>query len=297
MRAANLRRRHPVVTSAYSLMPLLAYANPMQSKKPPGIEVVVRLTASKPELTKAQRNDLYRSIEEGGLDPAQCRLEEDPYKPSTSVPSGRKRSRQIRTVPPFFPKEEVRIVRITHLQSRSIFSIEISGAERHGYKGTIADKERQRSLDGGWENLTESARHWAEDVKGEFVDPDLWAELRRRREFLTGDQHPDSANTPFTRSEQAEITEQLQKIKEYVKEAYSLSIEQREHTERRFDEAEDASRRVGRKDWLLMFGGALFSLILSAVVPPEVIQHILAMAAQGLGHLFGRQAPPGLPPH
>jgi hypothetical protein len=77
---------------------------------------------------------------------------------------------------------------------------------------------------------------------------------------------------------------------------HSLSPEQTAHLDERFDQAEAASQRMGRKDWLLLFGGALFSLILSAVVPPEVVQHTLILAAQSLGHLFGRESSPQIPP-
>jgi hypothetical protein len=80
-----------------------------------------------------------------------------------------------------------------------------------------------------------------------------------------------------------------------VKRTYSLSVEQVKHVEQRFDQAEDASRRLGRKDWFLLFLGTVSSLILPALVPPEVVQHIFIAAAHGLGHLFGYEPPPGLP--
>jgi hypothetical protein len=270
-----------------------------------------------PELTTFQRNDLYERIEEGGLNPAQCDLTD------TSEPE----KIRTRTVYSFFrPRvvignEEIRIpgrraARITHLPSGSFFDIKIESREQFrsqtvrasspygltapqkpncSYTATIAGEQRYAGSD--WDWCLRDVRRWATDVKRECVDRDLWAELRRGGDFLGRGRQINIANTPFTPDEQAKIAEQLQNIKEYVKMTYSLSIDQAERVEARFDEAEDASQRIGRKDWLLLFGGALFSLILSAMVPPDVVQHSLIMAAQGLGHLFGPAPPPGLPPH
>jgi hypothetical protein len=55
--------------------------------------------------------------------------------------------------------------------------------------------------------------------------------------------------------------------------------------------------RMGRKDWLMLFNGALFSLVLTDLIPAEAVQHILLMTLHGLGHLFGIGAPPMHLPH
>ena len=66
--------------------------------------------------------------------------------------------------------------------------------------------------------------------------------------------------------------------------------------EARLDEAEEASRRIGRKDWLMAFNGAVFSLILTDLLPAQAAEHILVMTLAGLGHLFGIGSPPQLLP-
>jgi hypothetical protein len=43
---------------------------------------------------------------------------------------------------------------------------------------------------------------------------------------------------------------------------------------------------MGRKDWGLLFGGAVFSLILADVITPGMAGHILIMIEHGIGHLF-----------
>jgi hypothetical protein len=82
-----------------------------------------------------------------------------------------------------------------------------------------------------------------------------------------------------------------------VKKTYSLSSEQMSRVEARLEEAEAATRRIGRKDWLLLLCGVMFTVIVTDLVPPEAVQHVLAMALHGLDHLFGGGGRrPQLPP-
>ena len=258
-----------------------------------------------PKLTKVQRNDLYMSILAGGLDPADCDLTEI-YEPE-----------QTRTVPIYslfritqvhsrheLQRPARRITQIKHVSSSSTYHVTITFYQNeHGigtrpvyfYGRAIEDQRLSGGLY-GWQGCLDGAYKWAADVKRKYVDPDYWAQLRRRRDFLAEAQRQDLVNTPFKPEEQAEIANQLQAIKDYVSLTYSLSAEQAERIDRRFGDIHDASRRLGRKDWLLLFGGAMLSLILSAVAPPEAVQHILTMAAQGLGHLFGGEPSRPLPP-
>jgi hypothetical protein len=69
----------------------------------------------------------------------------------------------------------------------------------------------------------------------------------------------------------------------------SFSDEQLSLIEARFDQAEEAARHIGRKDWLLLFSGVIFTLIVTDLLPPAVAQHVLMMALHGLEHLFAGQ--------
>jgi hypothetical protein len=139
-----------------------------------------------------------------------------------------------------------------------------------------------------WDQVLELAQEWAEEVKA----PDLWNDLLHGQNRFTNAQYEDLGNTLFTPDEQADISAQLQEIKEYVRATYSLSSEHMSRVEARLDEAEEASRRIGRKDWILLFSGVLFTLIVTDLVPPHVVQHMLAMAVQGLEHLFAGSGQP-----
>jgi hypothetical protein len=218
-------------------------------------------------LEKFQKNAIFREIVEGGLDPIECELAED--------------------------AEEVRI---RHLPSGSFF---ILGGDARRYAGryVVGDSALSRPYEASWAMVPKEILRWAREVKQDVDTPDLWAELQRERQILTGARYQAVENTPFTADEQAEIAEQLRDIKEYLKKTYSLSSEQMSRVEARLDEAEAATRRMGRKDWLLLFCGVMFTVIVTDLLPPEAVQHILAMALHGLDHLLrGGGRPPQLPP-
>jgi hypothetical protein len=226
-------------------------------------------------LEKFQRNPIYEAIVAGGLDAHECELSE--------------------------PTESVGIdvqVRISHGPSGSYFTI--GGNALYGYTGTYVVGDSAISLPYKaitWFDVPKLVLRWAEEVKRDLDTPDLWAELKREREILTGTRYEAAENTPFTPAEQAEIAKQLGEIKEYVKKTYSLSSQQMSGIEARIDEASEAARRIGRKDWLLLFYGVMFSVIVTQLLPPEAVQQILAMALHGLDHLFSfGGTPPQLPP-
>jgi hypothetical protein len=100
-------------------------------------------------------------------------------------------------------------------------------------------------------NFTEVSvqiRNWARTIAAWINDPDLWT-LAKSGTPIPGELSPDSSNTPFTADEQAAISAQLREIKEAVKKTYELTAEQSAKLDEKFEEAEKASRRMGRKDW------------------------------------------------
>jgi hypothetical protein len=156
-----------------------------------------------------------------------------------------------------------------------------------------------RSLN--WNAVTDAFGTWLEEIKVSQKDPDLWEELKRNGASL-GNEHEhehehDIGNTPFTFDEQADVSAQIKQVKDYIKTTFELTSEQIARVDETLDQAEKASHHLGRKDWLLLFNGAVFSLILTDLITPQGAEHIIMLTIHGLGHLFGFGGPPlHLPP-
>lgn len=209
-------------------------------------------------LTKKQRNALYDQIVTAGLDPARCDFADDEQD-----------------------------VRLTHGPTGSLFSAQLHKYEGYTVRKSIGDEPAEQFFEPAWSAVLSSAGIWAEGVEEFTKAPDLWAELQREKKFLSGDEYESASNAPFSAAEQSRIAAQLRGVKDYLAGRYPLSDEEISEVEVRLDEVAAAARRAGRKDWLLMFYGVMFTLIVTALLPPGAVQRITAMVSHGLGDLFG----------
>lgn len=209
-------------------------------------------------LTKKQRNALFARIVTAGLDPGRCEFAEDEQQ-----------------------------VSLTHEPTGSMFSVQLHRHEGYTVGKSIADEPAEQSFDLIWSSVMESVVIWAEGVEEFMGTPDLWAELRREKKVLSGVEYETMSNAPFSRDEQSRIAVQLRQVRDYLADRYPLSDEETSEVEVRLDEIEEATNRTGRKDWLLMFYGVMFTLIVTALLPPEDVQQVVAMVTHGVGDLFG----------
>jgi hypothetical protein len=216
---------------------------------------------------RTQRNGLFERVVERGLQPAEFKLED---------------------------VSDVTYVR--HLSTGSFFSMESNdgllyyGRSKIGQYGTYPYGNFYRN------GLLHAFDQWVYNVKLEAETPDMWEELRQTREIVVGTHREDYENTRFTPDEQAQISGQLREIKESLRKTYSLPDEQLALIEARLDEAEEASRRLDRKDWWILFLGLILPLLVSGFVTPDIVHHIIVMTFQTLGQLFSGNVPPHLPP-
>jgi len=218
---------------------------------------------------KWQGNSIYKAVEAGGLKMIEC----------------------------VFPGGDVGW-RVTHLPSGSYFHIDrVYGGSSYKLTSVVGDTPPWETESFSWPPVTEKIERWAREVIQDVDDPDLWDELRRSQRILTGAGYDDSDNSAFTRFEQAQIVEALQEVMAFVRSTPSLPEPQLRVIEEKLDDLAAAAGRVGRKDWRLMSAGAVLAVIIGDLLPREVLSQILAMAANGLGHLFGDGGGPvPLPP-
>jgi hypothetical protein len=213
-------------------------------------------------------NGIITAVKEGGLEPRECTFDFD----------------------------DDGGCRITHAPSESSFVL--AGDFGRFTTTAVVGQSAPSQLEAfTWPTVEERAERWARDVRRDVDTPDLWAELQRERELLSGARYADVENTPFTPREQAEIAEQLRQIKEHVETAYSLSEAQMLHLEAKLDDIAAAAGRMGRKDWTIWVSGALLGAFVQGILTPEVVQEVFRMTLEGLGYLLsGGGSPPLLPP-
>lgn len=188
-----------------------------------------------------------------------------------------------------------RLFRITHRRTQSYF--ELTDANDHfAVQWGVTDG---RGTPGNvrcpaWTDVNFQLGVWAAEVCYVTNTPDLWKELKRAPKVFALVQRDETGNSAFTKAERTEIANQLDAIKDQVREGFQLTFEQLSVVNERLDDAKRASERLGRKDWLLMFYGAMVSTAITDAVPPGVVQTVLAMAIHGIAHIFGIGGPPSI---
>lgn len=223
-------------------------------------------------LSKVQRNDLFYAVISGGLEISECKIDVHEIDYMNSMDEA---------------------ARIRHLSSESYFSIrrgdtELKDRGLYGVSQAIGNDPALPGVKAAeWNSILAYARQWSTDVRAYLNIPDLWWESRYVRQFMSGIPYGSIGNAAFTNDERVTISARLNQIARYVQQAHLLSQEQISGMEAAFAEAERASQRVGRKDWLLLLIGTVSTLVVTDLLPPEVAQHILAMILQGVHHLFG----------
>jgi hypothetical protein len=236
-------------------------------------------------LSKLDRNKIYEAIAQSGLDLAECKLTVNDDKAVITHDSGS--TYEFAQVPD---------------RMREAFSSGVrSGArgdkitmKKYAVNAMVIDGSRRiYRTEPDVSYLIEGIREWAGEVKLVVGTTDYWEDIQRGRELIAGIEHEDSGNSPFTQEERELIATQLKKSREQVREQFSLPSEQITRIEERLDEAAEASKRMGRKDWLLLFSGTIFTLIVTDTVTPGVAEHIFITVIHGLIHLFtGGSEPP-----
>jgi hypothetical protein len=232
-------------------------------------------------LNKRDRNRMFKAIESSGFDPAEFGFDDTEGRVLITHSSGStfEFSLRIDTLP-------------------EVEGLPIMTRESYVYEYNVVEGEHASGLSGTIDALSRLyVEEWLNEIRETVGVPDFWDELKRGRQLVAEIQQ-ESGNSPFTDDERRQIVAQLQAIKTQAKEQFELTVEQIARVNERLDEVAEASKRMGRKDWLIYFLGTITALIIAATVTSGMGDHIFTTVIQGIAHMFiGGTEPPPLPPN
>jgi hypothetical protein len=229
------------------------------------------------KLTKDQRNDIYRAVEAGGLEPSEFKFRES--KESYYLTAA-----------------------LTHVASGSSIEITSSSASssspysRFSVECKIKDpgnptRKEELALE-PWKTVLNMVTTCVKTIKSTRNEPDLWNELKQSRAITSALEKADIGADLFTAGELAEIARRFEEIKSQVRAIPELTKGQIKGIEQRLDDLKGAGERVGKRDWLVMLYGNAFGMLINDAVSGHVVETILNAALRGVAHLFGVGAPP-----
>jgi hypothetical protein len=130
-----------------------------------------------------------------------------------------------------------------------------------------------------WDN---EIKKWIDILRREIDTPDLWTSIVSGQSSVMQATATASENTPFTPPERAQVIIFLGEIRTYIQTNAGLSPDKFSIVIEKLAYLEQAADRMGRKDWLNLFLGVLFSMAMQVAMEKSVFQDLLSVA----GHLF-----------
>jgi len=211
-----------------------------------------------PVLLRSQKNEVFMVIKEGGLEPSDFQWYE--------IDNGNG-------------------LRLTHIPTDSYFTFELSqGSWSVCYfpSPSKAAVEFFGNTQTSWSTVVEKFKIWFSVVRREYAEPDLWAASQQEKKLIA-EKIDDLENSPFSDAEQSRISIAVNELREFLISNAKQSDSQVQFITTRLQHLEEASHRLGRKDWITLAMGTLTNIVVGAALAPDAARELLRTA----GSLFG----------
>jgi hypothetical protein len=240
-------------------------------------------------LLQSQRNEIFKALQDVGVDTAAFRWQLVKRRRKSPRDQFSHRSARhwlvIETKPSM--KREFDFPPLDAAEYRDLFPI--TSVFHYAY-APGPESEQMTGTAISWEGMLSAVNRWAQLVARELSEPDLWLQADRQLHGRILDAG-DVENTPFSPDEQQELAQRVDLVRERVVEEHRLDPAQLRALNEQLDELKQAASRLNRLDWRNAFLGAMFSLLLTAAVPPEAIRDIVELTLHSLAGLFGHPFP------
>lgn len=150
------------------------------------------------------------------------------------------------------------------------------------------DTLRGGEYPGTWPNQMAYVRKWLTYLKREAEAPNLWAMLGEEN-ALSAAASPElySENTPFTAAERKRVEVSLVEVRSLLVASHNFNSEMLGRIDAHLEYLEQASERLGRKDWLNVAFSVITNIIIVVAIPPETARNILNVAGAVLSWVMG----------
>ena len=218
-------------------------------------------------LTKQQKNEIFKTIERKGLNPNLFSWE---VHQSKFVRIFRRSAYEAASG--YEPDSAVALVLRNDEQFFSFtFELDETGVY---YSQTVPQISAGPGIrTGNWAGLIDALEDWLGVIKYELEEPDLWKELPRGQ-ALTAIPSDYSQNDKFSAEERHLLAEQLSKIQKFIVESNRLEGPTRIQVQQTFIYLQQRTETTSKLDWKNIFVGAIVSLMLEKTVSnaPEIMK-------------------------
>jgi hypothetical protein len=217
-------------------------------------------------LLQSQMNEVFASVKHSGLDPSEFVWERWTSERDESSDTSA----------------------LIHRPSRYWFQFDMGDDGHYCIFSPGNETTREENYPGSWRMQMNYVESWLGYLKREIEAPDMWTMLAGGN-TLSAAASPEQSddNTAFTSAEQTRIEESLAEIRSVLLSSQSFNAETLGHIDARLEYLEQASERLGRKDWMNVAFSVITNIIIMVAIPPETARNILNVAGAVLGWVMG----------
>lgn len=179
------------------------------------------------------------------------------------------------------------VSRITHLVTDAYFDFEFTHGQHCAIyfpQDTKADEYWYPKTT--WPRLMQEVSLWLKIVKREHEAPSLWDQLSGSHSLLPS--NPETlSNVPFDENEQRRVSLALNEIKQFLHANGQYTSDQIAIIDSQLAHLDEASKRLGRKDWIVLALGGLTNIIVGIALAPDIVRELMRCANAALGWVFG----------
>lgn len=166
-----------------------------------------------------------------------------------------------------------------------LFDFQHSGWRHYKYS-PAPGKPTTEGFSRNWEKQKEHVRSWLVELHKQVDIPNLWETAARqvtsRQQALAG-----MDNTPFSPDERGLLSDQLLGIKQFMITKQHISDDRHAFVAEQLQYLDEASGRLGRKDWVLLAIGVLGNIVVGAALDPDAALQLFRHAGNALGQILG----------
>jgi hypothetical protein len=137
-----------------------------------------------------------------------------------------------------------------------------------------------------WGEVIAWVKSWVSVIKAEILEPDLWGATKEDKKLIAAN-IDDIENLPFTLQEQVRVKVAVEELRNFIRTTNKLSSSQLIFVDARLRHLQEASSRLGRKDWITLAMGTFVNIVVGVALAPEAAKELIRTAGSLLGWIVG----------
>lgn len=165
-------------------------------------------------------------------------------------------------------------VNFTHIPSKYFVEFLDPSSTTYNYYIILSpgpNKHTETLYHSDWEDVIVSLSEWAESLKKEIEEPDLWQSYIKVDTKL---KFEEKENLPFTVNEHEILIDNLRLLERRIIKEFVVNSTQQSELKSAIEKLKQNSKSFGKKDWFTFFLGTLQGIAINLALDPSKVEKL-----------------------